>query len=106
MPVGVGTFKALLSLYDAGAVLECDCDGVSLRGRNSIAKYWEARLESRREGAFSLDHVALTRHGVQVDYQSYEGKPVRLYFRFGGCTKIIYTHCGPMARGWRKIGVH
>ena len=32
-----GELDALLNLYDDRATLECDCEGVSLTGRNSIA---------------------------------------------------------------------
>ncbi|WP_249143627.1 nuclear transport factor 2 family protein [Bradyrhizobium liaoningense] len=93
-----GDLNALLNFYDEGAVLECDCEGVSVTGRNAIAAYWAPKLETNRMPAFTLDDVALTGHGVQMDYQSYEGKPVRLYFRFGSSGKIIYTSCGPKVR--------
>ncbi|MGV7219817.1 YybH family protein [Bradyrhizobium sp. UFLA05-112] len=89
-----GDLNALLDLYDERAVMECGCEGVTLTGRNSIAAYWAPKLESRC--SFNLDDVVLTGHGVQIDYQSYEGKPVRFYFRFDRSNKIIYTSCGPL----------
>lgn len=93
----VGNLRDLLDLYDERAVLECECEGLSLSGRNAIAAYWAPKLETKRVPAFTLDDVALTGHGVQIEYQDYEGKPVRVYFRFGASNKIIYTSCGPMA---------
>ncbi|MGY8663331.1 nuclear transport factor 2 family protein [Bradyrhizobium sp. UFLA05-109] len=89
-----GDLNALLDLYDERAVMECGREGVTLTGRNSIAGYWAPKLESRC--SFNLDDVVLTGHGVQIDYQSYEGKPVRFYFRFDRSNKIIYTSCSPL----------
>jgi hypothetical protein len=77
-----GELDALLNLYDERATLECDCERVSLTGRKAIAAYWAPKLESKLATAFTLDDMTLTGDGVQVDYQSYEGKPVRIYFRF------------------------
>ena len=71
-----GELDALLNLYDERATLECDCERLSL--------------------AFSLNDVALTADGVRLDYQSYEGKPVRMHFRFGPSGKILHTSCGPL----------
>jgi hypothetical protein len=101
-----GDLKGLLSFYDDGAVLECTCEGVSLRGHELIAEYWAPKLKKKHPSAFSLDHLTLTDHGVQIDYQDFTGKPVRLYFRFGACNKIIYTTSGPRASGLRKMDVH
>lgn len=89
--------NALLEFYDEGAVLECACEGVSVRGRDSIAEYWAPKLATKQGPSFSLDDLSLTGHGVQIDYQSFEGKSVRLYFRFGPANKIIYTNCGPIS---------
>jgi hypothetical protein len=75
-------WRPLLDLYDERATLECDCERVSLTGRKAIAAYWAPKLESKLATAFTLDDMTLTGDGVQVDYQSYEGKPVRIYFRF------------------------
>jgi len=101
-----GNLSALLDFYDEQAVLECDCEGVSITGRNAIAACWAPKLESKRVPAFNLDDLALTGHGVQIDYQSHEGKPVRLYFRFGGSGKIIYTSCRPLERRTFKHPSH
>ena len=90
-----GEIDALLSLYDERATMECDCEHVSLSGRKWIAAYWAPKLESKRVLAFSLNGMALTAHGVQLDYRSYEGKPVRIDFRFGPSGKILHTSCGP-----------
>ena len=101
-----GDLNALLDLYDERAVMECGCEGVTLTGRNSIAAYWAPKLESKRVSAFKLDYVVLTGHGVQIDYQSYEGKPVRFYFRFDSSNKIIYTSCGPLIGRAAKISLN
>ena len=101
-----GDVNALLDLYDERAVLECACEGVSLTGREAIAAYWSPKLETKRVLSFSLDDVSLTGHGVQIDYQNYEGKPVRVYFRFGVSNKIIYTSCAPMARAAARSSVN
>ncbi len=88
-----GDINAVLDLYDEGAVMECGCEGVILTGRDSIAAHWAPKLEGKR---FDPHRVALTSHGVQIDFQSCEGKLVRFYFRFGSSNKIIYTSCGPL----------
>jgi ketosteroid isomerase-like protein len=98
--------SALLDFYDDRAVLECDCEGMSVTGREAIAAYWAPKLESQRALAFDLDDLVLTGHGVQIDYQSYERKPVRIYFRFGASGKIIYTSCGPLERCTPKHASH
>ena len=63
----LGELNVLLDLYDERAALECDCERVSLTGRKSIAGHqsWRAQLST----AFTLDDIALTGDGVQVDYQ-------------------------------------
>lgn len=101
-----GDLNSLLDFYDERAVLECGCEGVSIAGRKAIAAYWAPKLKSIQAPAFSLSGMALTDHGVQIDYQSYEGKPVRLYFRFGRSGKIIYTSCGPAERRTPKHSSH
>jgi len=92
-----GDVNALLDLYDERAVLECACEGVSLTGREAIAAYWSPKLETKRVLSFSLDDVSLTGHGVQIDYQNYEGKPVRVFFTFDDNGKIRRTSCEPSA---------
>jgi len=93
-----GELNALLDLYDERAILECDCEGVSLTGRKSIAAYWAPKLESKAPPAFTLHDMTLTGDGVQVDYQDDEGKPVRIQFRFNPSGKILHTSCGPLVR--------
>jgi hypothetical protein len=76
--------------------LECDCERVILGGRKSIAPYWAPKIESKLVSAFTLDDITLTGDGVQVDYQNYEGNPVRIQFRFSPSGKILHTSCGPL----------
>ena len=91
-----GDLDALLDLYDERATLECDCEVVVLTGRRALSAYWEPKLDCLSERAFSLNNMVLTGDGVQVDYQSYEGKPVRILFRFAPSGKIAHTSCGPL----------
>jgi hypothetical protein len=91
-----GDLDALLDLYDEGATLECDCEGVVLAGRKALSAYWEPKLSCLSESAFSLNDMVLTSDGVQVDYQSYESKPLRIRFRFTPSGKIGHTSCGPV----------
>ena len=93
-----GELDAFVNRYDEQATLECDCERFSLTGHKWIAAYWAPKLESKRVLAFSLNGMALTADGVQLDYQSYEGKPVRIDFRFGPSGKILHTSCGPLER--------
>ena len=78
----LGELNALLDLYDERGTLECDCECVCLAGSKYIAAYWAPKLESKILSAFILNDMTLTGDGVQVDHQNYEGKPVRIYFRF------------------------
>jgi hypothetical protein len=66
--------------------------------RKWIAVYWAPKLESKAVLAFSLNDMALTADGVRVDYQDYEGKPLRMHFCFGSSGKILHTSCGPLER--------
>jgi hypothetical protein len=94
----LGELNALLDLYDERATLECDCECVYLTGRKSIAAYWAPKLESKILSAFILNDMTLTGDGVQVDHQNYEGKPVRIHFRFSPAGRILHTSCGPLGR--------
>jgi len=91
-----GDLDALFDLYDERATLECDCEGVVLTGRQALSAYWEPKLSCLSESAFSLKDMVLTGDGVQVDYQSYEGKPLRIRFRFTPSGKIEHTSCAPL----------
>ena len=90
-----GQLNALLNLYEEQATLICNCDGVNLAGRNSIAIYWKSKLESKAASAFTLDHMILTSDEIQVHCQSCKGKPVRVNFRFSPLGKILHTRFGP-----------
>ena len=91
-----GQLKALLNLYEERATLICDCDGINLAGRNSIAIYWKSKLESKVASAFTLGGMILTGDEIQVDCQSCKGKPVRVHFRLSPLGKILHTRFGPL----------
>ena len=91
-----GQLNALLNLYEERATLICDCDGINLAGRNSIAIYWKSKLESKSVSAFTLDGMILTGDEIQVDCQGCKGKPVRVHFRFSPLGKILHTRFGPL----------
>jgi hypothetical protein len=92
-----GRMGALLDLYDEAATLECACDGIkSLTGRAALEAYWRPKLTTPSPGAFRLDDVTADGEGVILDYQSYEGKPVRIHFRFNDKGKILHTRCRPL----------
>jgi hypothetical protein len=91
-----GQLNALLNLYEERATLICDCDGIDLVGRNSIAVYWKCKLESKAASAFTLGGMILIGDEIQVDCQSCKGKPVRVHFRFSPSGKILHTKFGPL----------
>jgi len=91
-----GQLNALLNLYEERATLICDCDGINLAGRNSIAIYWKSKLESKSVSAFTLDGMNLTGDEIQVDCQSCKGRPVRVHFRFSPLGRILHTRFGPL----------
>jgi FixJ family two-component response regulator len=91
-----GQLNALLNLYEERATLICDCDGIDLAGRNSIAIYWKSKLESKVASAFTLDGMNLTGDEIQVDCQSCKGRPVRVHFRFSPLGRILHTRFGPL----------
>lgn len=84
----------LLDLYDERATLECNCEQVSLTGREAIAAYWAPKLERRIRSTFTLDDMILTDSGVLVDYRGYDGKAIRIHFHFSHSGKILHTSCG------------
>ena len=94
----LGDLDGLLNLYDERATLECDCEGVTLTGREALSAYWAPKLDNPSESAFALDDMTLTDDGIRIDYQSFEGKPVRIYFRFTPSGKIAHTSCGPLGQ--------
>jgi hypothetical protein len=88
----------LLQLYEAGATLECACDGPrTYRGRRGIASYWVDRLDTAVDGAFQLINIVPGEepHSVVLDHLSYQGKPVRIQFTFAPSGKIAATICAP-----------
>ena len=93
-----GQLDALLNLYEERATLRCDCDGVDLAGRNSLAIYWKSKLESKAASAFTLDDMILTGDEIQVECQGCKGKLVRIHFRFSPLGKILHTRFGPLPR--------
>ena len=93
----LGDLDSLLDLHDERATLECACEGVTLTGREALSAYWALKLNSPTEAAFSLADMILTDGGVRVDYQNYEGKSVRIHFRFTPSGKIAHASCGPLA---------
>ena len=93
-----GQLDALLNLYEERATLRCDCDGIDLAGRNSLAIYWKSKLENKAASAFTLDDIILTGNKIQVNCQDCKGKPVRIHFRFSPLGKILHTRFGPLRR--------
>ena len=91
--------EALLDLYAQDASLECACnDRKVFQGRADLASYWRPRLGDFSPTAFGVDEITPDAEGVVVDYVSFEGKPVRIYFAFDGDGKILQTRCEPSAR--------
>jgi hypothetical protein len=90
---------ALLDLYDEAATLECGCDGFnSLTGRAALEAYWRPKLTDPAPGSFSMDDVSAGSDGVTLDYRSFDGRPVRIHFRFNEAGKILHTRCAPLGR--------
>jgi len=91
-----GKLDALVNLHDVQATLRCDCDGVDLAGRNSLAIYWKSKFQSKATSAFTLNDMILTGDEIQLDCQSCKGKPVRVHFRFNTSGKILHTRFVPL----------
>lgn len=88
---------ALLDLYAADAVLECQCDGLTVsEGRARLASHWGPRLDAMAPNAFGLEEITPAPNGVLLDYVSHEGKPVRMLFAFAGNGKILQSRCEPV----------
>ena len=87
----------LLDFYDTAATLECGCNGPHIyRGRADLA----APPRGRDPDAFRLTNILPGDEpgSAVLDYSSYEGKPVRIYFQFAPSGKIAATACGPLDR--------
>ena len=63
------------------ATVEC-CEGGSFRSRSEMERYWRPRVERSRRGAFEIIALMPEPNGVTLDYQRYDGVPVRTHFRF------------------------
>lgn len=88
--------SGLLDLYAADASLECACNGTTLiHGRDALKAYWRPRLDAFVPTAFGLEEIAPDADGVLLVYWSYDGKPVRISFRFSPQGKISRTVCSP-----------
>ena len=86
--------EALLDLYAPDASLECQCDARKIhRGRTELAAYWRPRLDDFAPTAFGLDDITPAPGGVVLDYSSFEGKPVRIFFAFDEADKILQNLC-------------
>ena len=86
----------LLDLYAPEASLLCECEKRKIcRGRNQLEEYWRSRLDSNAPNAFELEEIAPASGGVELDYLSHEGKPIRIVFAFSTEGKILQTSCGP-----------
>ena len=90
-----GNLDALLDLYDERATQQCLCENVTLAGPKALATYWATKLKNKLGSAFTLDELAVIGDTVQVDYQGFEGKPLRIYFHFDPSGKIGHTSCRP-----------
>jgi hypothetical protein len=91
----------LLNLHDARASLQCACDGPYIyQGHEDLARYWSPRLQKAVPHAFSLIELFPDNTddspGVVLDYIGYDGKPVRIRFRFTKDGKIARTVCAPL----------
>ena len=93
-----GDLKALGDLYDEEATQECDREYRVLIGRKAIVAYWGSKLERRAGSAFTLDDLAPTNFGVQVDYRNDKREAARIHFHFSYSGKILHTSCRPR---WR-----
>ena len=94
---------ALLDLYAPEASLECQCNGATVsEGRARLASYWGPRLDGLAFNAFGLEEIQPTPDGVQLDYGSHEGLPVRMVFSFTAEGKILRTYCEPIVQPARQ----
>jgi hypothetical protein len=91
-----GDLAGLLELYADDAMLKCQCGEVKVsEGRAELESYWRPRLDALASNAFGLKEITPTAEGVVLDYVSYEGKPVRIAFRFTADGKILRSDCQP-----------
>lgn len=86
------------ALYETEATLECACGGPRIyRGQREITDYWIGRLDTAVADAFQLLNIVPGEDPtcVVLDYLSYEGKPVRVHFKFAPSGKIAASVCAP-----------
>ncbi len=89
---------ALLDLYAQDASLECKCGGPKIhKGRDGLESYWQPRLDKRSPAAFTVNEITPAAGGVVLDYFSFEGEPVRMFFIFNEAGKILQSRCTPFA---------
>lgn len=96
---------ALLELYASDASLECACENARITGRSALAAYWQPKLSGMTADAFGLEEIAPRDDGVELDYLSFEGKPVHMTFTFDLHGKITHTSCGPAAKAARQCSL-
>lgn len=87
--------EALLDLYDAEATVKC-CEGGNFTGRSGMERYWQPRLARAGRDAFAIDALMPEEDGVSLDYRDYDGRPMRMHFRFTPVGKIRLTACEPV----------
>lgn len=84
--------EALLDLYDEEATVKC-CDGGNFIGRSQMEQYWRPRLARAGRDAFAIDALMPEADGVSLDYRDYDGRRMRMHFRFTQAGKIRLTAC-------------
>ena len=95
--------EALVDLYARDASLQCECDQQKFcQGWSQLEEYWRPRLDAISPNAFALQEIAPCPGGVELDYLSHDGKPVRIFFAFTAEGKILQMRCGPAAQANRR----
>jgi hypothetical protein len=74
----------------------------ALSGAEPLEEYWRSRLDGTSPNAFALQEIAPSSGGVELDYLSDEGKPIRIAFAFAADGKIRQTRCRPAALSNRR----
>ena len=88
--------SSLIDLYHESAALDCCCEGKTLRGRPDLEAYWGPKLMHAVIGAFEVDALFPETDGVCLDYRAFNGRPVRIHFRFTDEGKIRHNACEPL----------
>ena len=89
--------EALLNSYDDSATLACSCEGRAVHGRTELERYWRPKLADPTTDAFVINSVVADGDSIFLDYQSFEGKTIRIRFRFTESGKIKQMSCGPIS---------